>query len=344
MRSVWVFLWGFICVASFAGDFLVCASNERGGTVSVFSGPELKLINEIPVGKRPRGIHPSPDGKFLYVAVSGSKITGPPKLDAHGNPIPEKDDDDDADHSADGIAVVDLGTMQFVRKLPAGSDPEEFTVTPDGKRLVISNEDVATASFLNIASQKVETIVPVTREPEGVVLSPDGKQVYVTCEAGGEVFVIDSEKRNVIGKFVVGGRPRWVAFLPDNSRAYVPSESAGQIHQVDTKEFKVLNTLRLPPGYRPMKLAMSAEGKKLYASTGRAGLIAIVDPQTMQLTKSIKVGARPWGIALSPDGKLLFVANGPSNDLSIVDLEHETELRRVKAGEGPWGVAVIPRS
>jgi YVTN family beta-propeller protein len=344
MRSLAVVFWVFFSCSIFAGDFLVCASNERGGTVSIFSGAELKLVKEVNVGKRPRGIHASPDGKFLFVAVSGSKITGPPKLDAKGNPIPEKDDDDDADHSADGIAVVDLEKLEFLRKLPAGSDPEEFAVMPDGKRLVISNEDVATASFLNIATEKVETIVPVTREPEGVVLSPDQKQVYVTCEAGGEVFVIGTEKREVVGHFVVGGRPRWVAFLPDGSRAYVPSESAGQVHMVDTKEFKVLSTLRLPPGYRPMKLVMSSDGQSLYASTGRGGLIAVIEPHSLQLQKSIKVGTRPWGMALSPDGKLLFVANGPSNDLSIVDVQQQSEIRRVKAGEGPWGVAVVPRS
>ncbi len=156
------------------------------------------------MGKRPRGIHASPDGKYLFVAVSGSPISGPPKLDAKGNPIPEKEDDDNADHAADGIAVVDPGKRDLVQKLPAGSDPEEFAVLEDGQHLVISNEDVGTASFLNVATRKVETIVPVTREPEGVTLSPSGEEVYVTCEACGEIFIIGTRKREVIGKFVVG--------------------------------------------------------------------------------------------------------------------------------------------
>jgi YVTN family beta-propeller protein len=345
MRRGFAFALGVLCLirVAFGAEFLVCVSNERGGTVSVFKGPELTLVKDVHVGKRPRGIHPSPDGKYLFVAVSGSPITGPPKLDVKGNPIPEKEDDEEADHSADGIAVVDLAKIEFVRKLPAGSDPEEFAVLKDGQHLVISNEDVGTASFLNVATEKVETIVPVKREPEGVALTPDGEQVYVTCEAGGEVFVIGTGKREVLGKFVVGGRPRSVAFVPDGSRAYVPSESAGQLHLIDAKEFKVLSTLRLPNGYRPMKVLMRPDGKKLYASTGRAGLIALVDPVKFELVNSIKVGARPWGIAFSPDAKVLYVANGPSNDVSIVDLESEKELRKVKAGEGPWGVVVVKK-
>jgi YVTN family beta-propeller protein len=340
----------FLCLTrwaaldSAAAGYLLCASNERSGNVSVFSGEDYRLVKDIPVGKRPRGIHSSPDGRFLYVAVSGSPITGPPKLDAKGNPIPEKDDDDDADHSADGIAVVDLQQTRFLRKLPAGSDPEEFAVMPDGEHLFISNEDVGTASLLNVSSEKIEAIVPVKREPEGVALTPDGQRVFVTCEAGGEVFVIDRAACKVIGNFVVGGRPRTVAFSPDGARAYIPSESAGQIHLVDAKELKIQNSVRLPAGFRPMGTRMNRDGTKLYVSTGRAGQVAILDPKTLGLVKSIKVGARPWGMAFSPDGTRLFVANGPSNDLSVIDTGSDTEIQRIKAGDGPWGVTVVQRT
>jgi hypothetical protein len=44
----------------------------------------------------------SPDGKTIYVALSGTPISGPPQLDANGNPILHKggDDDDDDDDKA----------------------------------------------------------------------------------------------------------------------------------------------------------------------------------------------------------------------------------------------------
>ena len=88
-----------------------------------------KLVATIPVGKRPRGIHLSPDGKTVYVAVSGTPPEPPPKLDANGNPIFQKghDDDDDnkdADKSADGIAVIDVAQRKLkVGKLPGGFGP-----------------------------------------------------------------------------------------------------------------------------------------------------------------------------------------------------------------------------
>lgn len=91
--------------------YVVCVSNERSGTLTIIR--DGKPVATIPVGKRPRGVHASPDGLSLYVALSGSPITGPPALDARGNPILKEDDDEEnADHAADGIGVVDLRAMR----------------------------------------------------------------------------------------------------------------------------------------------------------------------------------------------------------------------------------------
>lgn len=324
-------------------SYWICVTNEKSGDVTIIDGATGKAIDTIAVGKRPRGIHASPDGKTLYVAVSGSPITGPPQLDAKGNPIQKDDDDDDknADRSADGIAVVDLTARKFVKKLPAGVDPEQFAVSADGKHLYISNEDVATLSVSNVETGKVEHIVAVKKEPEGVAFTPDFRFVYVTCETGGDVCVVDVATNKVVNEFKVGPRPRNVAFLPDGSKGFVPAESSGQLFVFNGVDQRVLKTLQLPPGSRPMGLLMSADGQKLYITTGRGGTVLVLDTATLEVKNSIKVGQRPWGIALSPDGTKLYVANGPSNDVSIVDVATEKEIGRVKAGEGPWGVTVV---
>jgi YVTN family beta-propeller protein len=322
--------------------YWVCVSNERSGDVTIIDGDGRNVVITVPAGKRPRGIHPSPDGRRLYVALSGSPITGPPKLDARGNPVFEPEKEDDADRSADGIGVIDLPQKKLLKKLPSGVDPEEFAVSPDGKRLYISNEDVATASILNVESGKVEQIVRVKKEPEGVALTPDGKFVYVTCETGGEVLVIDTATKKAVAEIPIGGRPRTVAFLPDGSRAFVPSETAGTVTVVDTASHRILQVIKLPPGSRPMGTAMAPDGKRLYVSTGRDGTVCVLDPAGGKVLQTIQVGKRPWGLGLAPDGKLLFVANGPSDDVSVVDLVTLKEVGRVKAGRGPWGVAIVP--
>ena len=83
---------------------------------------------------------------------------------------------------------MDAAGRKFLRKIPAGSDPEQFCLSPDGSRIYIVNEDVGAATILNATNGKVITFVPVSREPEGVGISPDGRFFYVTCETAGDVF------------------------------------------------------------------------------------------------------------------------------------------------------------
>src|SRR4051812_46129711 len=77
------------------GD-VVYVSNERSGDVTVIDGGTDEVIATLPVGKRPRGIHCSPDGERVYVALSGSPRMGP-GVDHARAP---------ADKSADGIGVI----------------------------------------------------------------------------------------------------------------------------------------------------------------------------------------------------------------------------------------------
>lgn len=331
------------------GAYEVYVSNEKGGDLTVIDGASLKVTATIPVGKRPRGVHASNDGKTVYVALSGTPISGPPELDAQGNPILHKgrdDDDDDAkaDKSADGIGIVDTVQKKFLRKIPAGSDPEQFCLSADGRQLYIANEDVATASVLDIENGKVEHIIRVSREPEGVAVNPNGKSFYVGCETAGIIYAVDTRTFSVITNFIVNPRPRSLDFSPDGTRAYASSESAGQFNIIDAVNHRLIKAVDLPKGCRPMCIKTGLDGKKVYVSTGRGGSVGVVDADSGELLKLIKVGARPWGLALSPDGKLLFVANGPSNDVSVIDLSTDKEITRIKAGDSPWGLVAVAKA
>lgn len=328
-----------------AAAYQVYVTNEKSGDVTIIDGRDFKVAATVPVGKRPRGIHLSPDGNVAYIALSGTPIEGPPQIDAHGNPIfdKQKDDDENADKAADGIGVLDVRTRKLTHKLNAGSDPEEFALSKNGRQIYISNEDTKTASVIDIASAKLAHIIPVGQEPEGVTTTPDGRQFYVTCEAGGDIYVIDAHSYAAVSHFKVNGRPRSVAFLTAGGIGFIPSESAGELNIIDSVHATVLRTIQLPSGSRPMRVKLSPDEKRLYVSNGRAGTISVFDSHSYELLDTIRVGTRPWGIGISPDGKYLFSANGPSNDVSVVDLKTYKEVSRIKAGSSPWGIAVTSR-
>src|SRR5438552_1696406 len=69
--------------------YRVYVTNESSGDLSIIDGSTLEVIATVPLGKRPRGIHVSPDGRTIYVALSGSP-QAPPGVDENTLPPPDK--------------------------------------------------------------------------------------------------------------------------------------------------------------------------------------------------------------------------------------------------------------
>jgi YVTN family beta-propeller protein len=315
---------------------------EDGGEVVVVDPAAGQVIARIPVGKRPRGVKLSKDGKRLYVALSGSPRGGP-GVDESKLPPP--------DRSADGVGVVDLVTHKLVQTLPSGQDPESFDLSRDGKTLYVSNEETAEMSVLDLRSGHVGVSqrVPVGKEPEGVTVRPDGKVVYVTSEEDNEVVAVDTRTLRVVAHVTTGPRPRSIVFSRDGKTAFVTSENGSLVTVVDVAKNAPAGTIKIEPraktvlGPRPMGAVVSPDGKELYVSNGRGESVAVIDIATRKVVRLIDgVGARPWGIGVSRDGKWLYTANGPSGDVTIIDAAAGTIEKRVKIGGLPWGLAVWP--
>ena len=313
-------------------------SNEDGETVSVIDTGKNEVVGTIAVGKRPRGLKLSHDGSVLYVAVSGVPKCPPSVPDAECAKLKR-------DLSADGIATIDTGTLKVTGLLKSGSDPEQFDLSRDGKRLYISNEDSAQVTVLDTGSGSIIKTIPVGHEPEGVRVSPNGKWVIVTSETDSTISIIDAAALTVLKSAKVGMRPRDVAFTPDSKAVYVSGEGDASLSRVEIPAGEpVERVVEMRKEARPMGVVFAAPQRRIYVTTGRGGTIAVVqqDKAGGQLIKEIPVGARPWGVALSHDGRFLYTANGSSNDVTVVDTSSLSVIKKVRVDKGPWGIVVSP--
>jgi YVTN family beta-propeller protein len=112
---------------------------------------------------------------------------------------------------------------------------------------------------------------------------------------------------------------------------------------IDAGARRVLGTIPVGAGEKPMGIAVSRDGSRLYVTTGRGGTVVVIDPLARRILGTLAVGPRPWGIALSGDGRQLYTAKGPSGDVSVVDVATLSVVRRIPVGKMPWGVAVSAR-
>jgi YVTN family beta-propeller protein len=341
LHVVAVFLFGALSTPAVAAaavaDRLFVTSEDSGDVVAIDTQTE-QVVARIPVGKRPRGVKVSHDGRWLFVALSGSPKAGP---GVDQSTLPP------ADRSADGIGVIDLATNTLVRTLPSGRDPEAFDLSLDGKLLFVSNEETAELSVLDVRRGKLLRKIKVGKEPEGVTVRPDGKAVYVTCEQDNEVVIVSTSTFRVLARVDTGPRPRAVAFSGDGSLAFVTAELGAELTVIDARTSRAVGNVKitsasgkpLPP--RPMGITLSVDGASAYVTNGRAGSVAVVDIAGRKVARMIEgVGTRPWGVATSADGKTLYTANGPSDDVSVIDLATGRVRRKIPVSGMPWGLAI----
>lgn len=318
--------------------YRVLVSDETGGNLVVINGDTHAVTHSLPVGKRPRGLRVSRDGRQLLVALSGSPIA-PPGVDESKLPPP--------DRSADGIGVVDLAKLTLVRTIHSGQDPETFDTSLDGSTLYAANEDAAQMTALDVASGTIRAEVKVGEEPEGVTVRPDGAVVYVTCEETGEVVAVDTATLKVLAHIKTGARPRAVVFTTDSAVGFVSDENSGTVTVFDAKTHRVTSTIKIPQPKsstippRPMGMDLSPDGQSVYVGLGRSQAVGVIDAKTRTFARLIEnVGQRVWGVATSPDGRTLFTANGPGADVSVVDIESGAVKQRIPTGGSPWGVTI----
>ncbi len=320
----------------------VYVSNETAGTVAVIDPATGAVEAAIPVGKRPRGLKVSRDGKTLYVALSGSPIA-PPGVDESTLPP--------ADRSADGIAVVDVATRKTVRTIHSGQDPEAFDLSPDGKWLYVSNEETAEMSVVDLQAATVVKRVPVGEEPEGVTVSPDGKVVYVTCEGDHTVRAIDTATFAAARQH----RRRPAAALDRGDPGRQDAVRHRRKLRLDfDRRHRDAHRHRQGHAAQGRRRADAAAADGRGAVAGREDAVRLERPREERLghrrrgahadaARINDVGQRPWGIGIDAAGAKLFTANGPAGDVSIVDVATGAVERRISLGGSPWGIAVATR-
>jgi YVTN family beta-propeller protein len=311
-------------------------SNEDDGSVTVVDTQRLESVATVAVGKRPRGMVLSRDGKQLFVVLSGLPKCPPPLTDEQCAKLPR-------DRQADGIAIVDTAGLRVARLLKGVTDPERIELSRDERTLFVTDEDSARVSVIDIARGKAIASIPVGHEPEGVRLSPNGQWLLVTSETDNNVAIIDPAAHKVLHTVLVGNRPRDIAFSADSAVAYVTGEADGSVYRIALPDgAPATQMVQLRKEARPMGIVMDGPRERLYVSTGRGGTVAAVTAADGKLVREVGVGARPWGLALTPDGRRLVSANGSSGDVTVLDTDTLAVLGKVGVGRGPWGVVVGP--
>ena len=96
--------------------------------------------------------------------------------------------------------------------------------------------------------------------------------------------------------------------------------------------------------HSPLSLAISPDGKMLYASDPTTGNIAILDTAKKTRLGEVPLKGVPRGLALSADGSTLYVAERGAGTVAVIDAAKKAVTSRILVGKWPEAVAVAGKT
>lgn len=308
---------------------------NQGGGVTVLDARTLKFVGEIAVGKDPRGLAVTPDGRWLLTANQGS---------------------------AD-VSVVDTGARKEIKRIAVGRNVEFMRISPDGLRAFVTYEPSseggppkkgapegdkddapAEVAIIDLSRWAVVGRIKAARETEAIEFSPDGKTLLVANEGDNTVGIYDLPTLRQIRSVDValfGNRPRGIKIAPDGKTYVVTLENSNNLLLLDAG-FKPIKTV--PTGQGPYGVAFDREGRYLWVAASRADQLQVFDARTFAPVAAISVGKRCWHFSFTPDAQKLLLACGRSNSVQVIDAQTHVVVDTLQGYKLPWGVVTYPIS
>lgn len=143
-------------------------------------------------GAMPADVYGSPDGKQLFVGLTGS----------------------------DSVEVFDISgeVPRSVQRIKTGNGAHAFRAAGDGIHLYVSNRVANTISKIDMRAGRVVDSLPAPGGPDCMDVSADGRFLYVSARWARKMLVIDTSERKVVRAIPVGKSPHGVWTLRHAAR------------------------------------------------------------------------------------------------------------------------------
>lgn len=283
------------------------AVSPDGRTVAVlattrvgFYTPQGEPAGEVPLAAGALGIAWSPDGRHVYVSLGSGRVARLAQEDGRWRTT--------------GDYPVDLPNGGALSGGRQSGNPQAngLAVSPDGTRLYAALGIRNAVAVLSLTEMKVTGSVQVGIAPYSVLLSRDGGTLFVANRGGRR-----AEK----------GAPNTApsAGTPVRVNPVTDAAAEGSVSVVDTRS---LQATELQVGRQPAGMALSPDGRTLYAASSGDDTLSVIDlpERRVQLELSLRpkgdtgYGQIPTSLALAPDGETLYAACGGGNAVAVVRL------------------------
>ncbi len=253
------------------------------------------------------------------------------------------------------IAFMDIDTNKIIGSVFLGKNvnPHMAMMSRDGRWVVTGGTRANKAYIIDVATLTLVKEIPVDFAPEHLAFSPDGRYYYQGNPDGDSVSVIDMASLTEIKRIHGFAEPLNITFTPDGTKAYVGNYGAHWVGVIDVTRHELLKKIHVgtvpeiaaldPERYLSeikgiSHVAMSNDGRYLYAADGDLGIVSVIDSREDKVIKVIRVGADPWRAYMSHDGRYAVVANNGDETVSFIDTEKNEVVATLESGPDMMGI------
>ena len=233
------------------------------------------------------------------------------------------------------VDFMDPGSGSRLASVLTGNAPHEISVSPDGKRAVVSNygtreQPGSTLSIIDL-EQPHETrrihLAPHTR-PHGVAWFA-ADRIAVTTEGSRHLLILDPDDGRIVSAIETAQETsHMVVVSADARRAYVTNIGSGTTTAIDLVEGRRLEDIATGAGSEA--LALTPDGRELWVAARADGHIAVVDTATLGVKARLPLPGVPIRIAMTPDGRTALITCAGAGEIVAFDVGTRVERRRAR--------------
>lgn len=244
------------------------------------------------------------------------------------------------------------------RSLPLGDFPLNMALSPDQKRLAVTNngQSKQTIQLFDVASERLLSEIVIPKSWVGIRFSPDGKRVYASGGNDNRIMVYDAsgDKLTPTDSIMLG--KAWpnrisvagIELSRDGQTLYAVTKDDSALYICNVQTGKTTQRIQLP--HEAYTCLRAPAGDELYISLWGGSSVLVYDPKQGKTTDRITTGDHPNDMIISKSGKYLFTANANDNSVSIIDLATRRVVETLNtalypdspAGSTPNGLALSP--
>lgn len=265
---------------------IVVAQNYTPGGIKAFDAETLELLSEVPAEYAPGkfskvvGLADAPGNKFAYALFEGGEIW-----------------------------VSDFSDPRHpqTQRFPAGSQPYDGLVTPDGRYFLAGLFGEDGVALLDLwqpekGARKIlehygrgQEKLPVFKMPHLRGWAVAQGQAYLPAIGRYEVLVVDTATWREVGRIPVRGQPVFVMARPDGRQIWVnfAFPDNAKIDVIDTLAGRV--THAFAPGKGILHMEFAPRGESVWLSARDDNKVMVIDTATFALQGEIAADS-PSGI------------------------------------------------